>query len=123
MDIYMKDGKALSYNGQFFTPKQIGETWVLNENCALDSIYVIGASFQISFTSNGLSYETLSVSDFKGIRYYLNYGETLVCTYINDRGAPTPTWTWESPSYRTITFLESPTGDLLTWLNENGVKQ
>lgn len=123
MKIYMKDGKALSYNKQFFTPKQTGETWVLNENCALDSIYVTGASFQISFTSNGLSYETLSVSDFKGVTYYLNYGETLVCTANIGFGTTTPTWNWESPSYRTITFLEPPTGDLLTWLNENGVKQ
>ena len=99
------------------------ETWVLNENCELDSIYVSGASFQISFTSNGLSYETLSVSDFKGITYYLNYGETLVCTANIGFGTTTPTYTWESPSYRKLTFNTPPTGDLLTWLQENGVKQ
>lgn len=30
---------------------------------------------------------------------------------------------WKSDAYRTITFLESPTGDLLAWLQENAVKQ
>lgn len=27
------------------------------------------------------------------------------------------------PAYRTITFLEPPTGDLLAWLQVNAVKQ
>ena len=97
------------------------ETWVLDENCVLDSIYLIGSGFQIPFTSNGLSYETLSVSDFKGIIYYLNYGETLVCTCTT--GVTPNTWDWESPSYRKLTFNTPPTGDLLAWLQENGVKQ
>lgn len=30
---------------------------------------------------------------------------------------------WQKQAYRTITFLEPPTGDLLTWLQANGVKQ
>lgn len=31
--------------------------------------------------------------------------------------------TWTNQAYRTITFLEPPTGELLTWLQNNGVKQ
>lgn len=30
---------------------------------------------------------------------------------------------WFDESYRTWEFLEPPTGELLTWLQENGVKQ
>lgn len=30
---------------------------------------------------------------------------------------------WINEAYRTITFLEPPTGDLLTWLQSNAVKQ
>ena len=97
------------------------ETWVLNENCTLDSLNMGNTSFQISFTSNGLSYETLSVSNFKYTIFYLNYGETLVCTH--NTGVSPHTWDWESPSYRKLTFNAPPTGDLLTWLKANGVKQ
>lgn len=97
------------------------ETWVLNENCTLDSLNMGNTSFQISFTSNGLSYETLSVSNFKYTIFYLNYGETLVCTH--NTGVSPSTHTWESPSYRKLTFNTPPTGNLLTWLQENGVKQ
>ncbi len=30
---------------------------------------------------------------------------------------------WVDQKYRTIKFLEPPTGDLLTWLQANAVKQ
>jgi len=30
---------------------------------------------------------------------------------------------WTDEKYRTVTFLEPPTGDLLTWLQANAVKQ
>lgn len=94
------------------------ETWVLNENCAIDALPLTG-SFQISFTSNGTSYESLSSSDFKYIVFYLNYGETRVCTQDTSQS----TWTWESQAYRKLTFDTPPTGALLTWLQANGVKQ
>lgn len=94
------------------------ETWVLNENCAIDALPLTGA-FQISFTSNGTSYESLSASNFKYIVFYLYYGETLVCT----QETSSSTWTWESQAYRKLTFDTPPTGDLLTWLQANGVKQ
>ena len=35
-----------------------------------------------------------------------------------------PNWTgWTNEAYRTITFENAPTGDLLTWLQANGTKQ
>lgn len=94
------------------------ETWVLNKNCAIDALPLAGA-FQISFTSNGTSYESLSASNFKYIVFYLYYGETLVCT----QETSSSTWTWESQAYRKLTFDTPPTGGLLTWLQANGVKQ
>jgi hypothetical protein len=30
---------------------------------------------------------------------------------------------WINSAYRTVTFLDPPTGDLLTWLQANAVKQ
>ena len=47
--------------------------------------------------------------------YYDNKDDTLVYEGYGNG--------WRSDAYRTITFLESPTGDLLTWLQSNAVKQ
>lgn len=109
MDIYMKDGKALSYNGNFFTPKQVGETWVLDSAAAYEGD--VGVTFNADFTSNGLSFSSISLS--ANPRRQIQYDSTVVKAIYG----------WTSEAYRTITFLEPPTGDLLTWLNENGVKQ
>lgn len=85
-----------------------GETWVLNET--FDSGGVEN-TFTTSFVSNGTTYASLSYGS--NPRDHINYGETNV--YFNG--------TWTNTAYRTITFATAPTGDLLTWLQANGVKQ
>ena len=45
-------------------------------------------------------------------------------TYISGTNKQTVfVGSWVNQAYRTITFLEPPTGELLTWLQNNGVKQ
>lgn len=43
--------------------------------------------------------------------------------YYGNTSVMADTASWVNQAYRTITFLEPPTGDLLTWLQANGVKQ
>lgn len=47
-----------------------------------------------------------------------NNGDEVDYTAYNPKGK-----TWTSETYRTITFEEPPTGDLLTWLEANGTPQ
>lgn len=90
----------------------MAETWVLNERLNLTG----NADYIASFTCNGTAYEgihtTTSVVVYlfnttqsgSGQRVYTQYG-------------------WNNEAYRTIVFDESPSGRLLTWLQENGTKQ
>ena len=89
----------------------MAETWILNESLNLTD----NANYIASFTCNGTVYAgihtTTSVvtylfntTQMGGQRVYTRYG-------------------WDNEAYRTIVFDESPSGRLLTWLQENGTKQ
>ena len=87
------------------------ETWVLNNSLTYDPL----EKTTINFVSNGesyayISYEVPAVGEPK-----LKYGNNPV-TFGNVFAASTQI-------YRKVTFAEAPTGDLLTWLEANGVKQ
>lgn len=85
------------------------ETWVLNnEAYPPDSV---GGTFNANFTSNGLSFSSIAVSI--NLRRQISYGSTVVKAFD----------AWTSQAYRKLTFDAPPTGDLLTWLQSNGVKQ
>lgn len=116
MKIYMKDGKALSYNKQFFTPKSTSETWMLNEGKGVSYGPISQA---VTFLSNNTLFYGLYASATV-LGYWLdNSGDDMVYATIGDAEYVTFT----DQAYRTITFLEPPTGDLLEWLNYCGVKQ
>jgi hypothetical protein len=86
-----------------------GETWVLNNEVgSLDSG---GETINVNFTSNGLSFSSIGISI--NLRRQILYGSTVVRAFD----------AWTSQAYRKLTFDASPTGDLLTWLQANGVKQ
>lgn len=70
---------------------------------------------QVNFTSNNTSYSYIVAR--KGYIAYSNSEEW------NDTNMVYDTVSWIEPEYRTITFETTPTGDLLTWLQENGTKQ
>ena len=103
-----------------------GETWVMKET---------GLSLQpntsiqpAKFTSNGKQYKGIGVSSLWGqarenaFLYYIimennnyeNVGEIRV--YEGSMN-------WYDEAYRTITLDEPATGDFLTWLEANAVKQ
>lgn len=98
--------------------KKKGETWVMKDyfvNCEL-------AKTDIMFTSNGKSFSSLTSDyNFTGLIGVL-YDSTKVANLDLDplNGGCQVTW---KDGYQTVTFLEPPTGDLLTWLQSNAVKQ
>ena len=58
---------------------------------------------------------------FTGANYSNSSNKVLV--FSGSYLAVGPTNTWTDQKYRTIKFLEPPTGDFLTWLQANAVKQ
>lgn len=89
----------------------MAETWVLNEQ-----LYLTGdASYTASFTCNGTVYAGIRTTS-QVVIYLFNtsqQGERRVYTRYG----------WANQVYRTIVFDESPSGNLLTWLQANGTKQ
>lgn len=86
-------------------------TWVINKTPTL-----ITLTTDIGFTSNGKTFNQISISSglYGSIDFY---GPT-------QRGAVYTSGSWlVGEAYRTITFDEPPTGDLLTWLQANAVQQ
>lgn len=85
------------------------ETWVLNDEAYLFNNEA--TTFSANFTSNGLSFSSIMLS--LNLRRQILYDSTVV------KGLDA----WTSQAYRKLTFDAPPTGDLLTWLQANGVKQ
>lgn len=85
----------------------MAETWVLNATISPPSSELSGV-----FSSNGNSYSGISGYD---ILYYLT-GSSTQSVYSIYAG-------WIDDVYRTLVFDTAPTGDMLTWLQANGVKQ
>ena len=84
----------------------MAETWVLNDTITLSS-----HTFSAAFTSNGTEFSSIYIT--ATALYYR--GTKNIKVYTN--------WTWTNSAYRTLVFDTAPTGDLLTWLQANGVKQ
>lgn len=100
-----------------------GETWLLNPLVDPTSFNAV-VSFDIDFVSNGIAFNGIEFQDNKGGS--LNYtGRAVGSVYMGNgtSGSWMGDFGNDTTAFRTITFLESPTGDLLAWLNANGVKQ
>lgn len=96
------------------TPPPITETWILNETLPTpDSSF----SFSINFVSNNHSYTAIAWDPDVTCYEYMNSSGTDVgrTVYISTG--------WIDSAYRTITLEQPATGDLLTWLQKNAVKQ
>lgn len=88
------------------------ETWVLNSAADYpSSAQQDSVIFNVDFTSNGLSFSSIMLSI--NLRRSISYDSTIVKMFGS----------WASEAYRKLTFDALPTGDLLTWLQANGVKQ
>lgn len=85
------------------------ETWVLDSAAGYHDSNSV--DFNAVFTSNGLSFSSIVLSG--NPRRQIRYDSTVVKSFDS----------WASEAYRKLTFSTPPTGDLLTWLQANGVKQ
>lgn len=94
--------------------KKKGEMWVINSSPKVSP----GDSYTINFISNGKSFKQIifaSETKFSAPLYYDNI------EVANGHGSSY--YVFDNEAYRTVKFLESPTGRLLTWLQANAVKQ
>lgn len=100
-------------------------TWYFNETIDItsqpDNFWGYSSGIAVSFVSGyyGFTYDQLirDYDDTYGVRtliYYRKITETRELAYRNG---------WRGEVYRTITFDELPTGDLLTWLQANATPQ
>lgn len=78
-------------------------TWYFNERLVLNAL----GTYQANFTCNGDRFTKIVISNTKTLLYARNSGPALTA-YNSGR--------WRAEEYRTITFDEEPTGNLLTWL-------
>lgn len=90
------------------------ETWVINDNA--DGEF---ATTQISFTSNGQKFTSIGAV-YDGSVFSLQYGNNEIAVFdpVASSG-----YEFYNEAYRKLTFDTPPTGDLLTWLQANAVKQ
>lgn len=88
----------------------VSRTWYLNETIDCSTLY----RFEVGFMSNGEYYYELVCYGLPELEYHPYDGNNRV-PYMND--------TWDKPEYRTIIFDLPPSGDLLTWLQANGIPQ
>ena len=90
------------------------ETWVIKSSAT-----GAFATTQISFTSNGRKFTSIGTnSDYGPIVLY--YDNTEIAGYEPGTGV---WYEFNDEEYRKLTFDTPPTGDLLTWLQANAVKQ
>ena len=86
--------------------------WLLNEKLTIDET----VTYNVNFISNATAFNSLRLESAKLKNLY--YGSELA--YAED---PVGGETWYDNNFRTVQFLTAPTGDLLAWLQANGVNQ
>lgn len=90
------------------------QTWLLNSKITMDN----GKSYSIFFHSNNERFYEIK-SGLDTVQKIGYYGPV----YNFNAGYNEYTQSWINEAYRTITLLEEPDENLLTWLQQNGVKQ
>lgn len=88
------------------------KTWLLNKELKINET----ATYNVNFVSNQMAFNSLRLEYGKLENLY--YGAELA--YAKD---PVGGATWYDNAFRTVNFITAPTGDLLAWLEANGVKQ
>lgn len=89
-----------------------GKTWLLNNKLTINE----SATYNVNFVSNQMSFNSLRMESGKLKNLY--YDSELAYAIDPVGGA-----TWYDEAFRKVEFITAPTGDLLTWLEANGVKQ
>ena len=102
----------------------MAETWVINEVPALP-LTGINTIFNVNFNSNNSSFTRLTLMSYEDEGMYstaIYYG-TQSLDVFNGLSLDVPINMWADQAYRTVTFDEALTGDLLTWFQANATKQ
>lgn len=90
----------------------VSKTWLLNEKLTIDET----VTYNVNFVSNEMAFNSLRLESAKLKNLF--FGPELA--YAEDPvGGPT----WYDNNFRTVQFVTAPTGDLLAWLQANGVNQ
>lgn len=94
------------------------ETWVLNETPDMQNSF----SYDVNFISDGKEYGRISANKnsyqtLNSLLYYPAGSTRYSAVFVGDYSI------WDNQAHRKLTFDTPPTGDLLTWLQANGVKQ
>lgn len=108
----LKKGRTL-IGGTGYDVKLGGSlTWYLNDTVS----YTSSTYFSCAFTSNNERFVAIKYGGgaMSGLDYKYSNGSGRTVVILGN--------TWMDNSYRTITFDEEPTGDLLTWLEANGTR-
>ena len=92
------------------------ETWVIKNDAS-----GVFATTQISFTSNGQKFTSIGAAYDAGSFVILRYDNGEVAGY--DTAGGDVVYEFYNDAYRKLTFDTPPTGDLLTWLQSNGIRQ
>ena len=88
-------------------------TWYLNDSLGYNTL----ERTNVGFTANGKHFDQIVAFSMMGgvqLRFIVTSTSSSEIPY--DRG-------WTQAAYRTLTFDEEPTGDILTWLEANGTRQ
>lgn len=92
--------------------------WFLNATISLPTSTLYG-SFTVPGDSDGVVFTKIEQRYLSGI-YHLVYATESITEYVYAGGYLNQ---WSNAKYRTLNFLEEPTGDMLAWLEQNGVLQ
>lgn len=109
----IKKGLALVDGTETEIKFQNGYTWVIKEEPTMP---IASAYFEyaVAFVSNGETFSRFYLGGKRQDYFGLFYGNKYIYNPMDG---------WTNQAYRTITFEEEPTGDLLTWLQANAVQQ
>lgn len=99
--------------------KEKGETWVINAGNDGSTVSNLSKT-TIKFKSNDKEFS--SIEFLGGIKGTITYGDTAVGIIEIDPDLGLR-FKFYNEAYRTVTFLEPPTGKLLTWLQANATKK
>ena len=103
--------------------KKKGEIWFINDRYFTDLIRITES---VNFISNGTNFTSITIKIDPVGEDYIKYDNTIVCNILVTKisnGTYTIDPRWTNSAYRTITLASPATGDLLTWLQANAVKQ
>ena len=119
----MLDNKVLMSGNQMalYVPSSVTETWVIKDEAPVDDASRTLATTNISFTTNNQKATSIGIIQ-DGTTYVLVYGGIADVAGF-DEGFGRYVFEWNNEAYKTLVFDTPPTGDLLTWLQSNAIKQ